>query len=92
MHPLSHHSSLFNLIPCASPSSPQSDPHSLPPLQKRSKKIGEDSDDESSALAAAKTEKSKKQKALKIKLDGVSKASKDAGAKKIIYDDDGEAV
>jgi hypothetical protein len=54
--------------------------------------IGEDSDDESSALAAAKTEKAKKQKALKIKVDGASKAMKDAGAKKIVYDDDGECT
>lgn len=57
---------------------------------KKGRLIGEDSDDESSALAAAKTEKAKKQKALKIKVDGASKAMKDAGAKKIVYDDDGE--
>ena len=52
--------------------------------------MGEDSDDESSALVAAKTEKSKKLKALKIKMDGATKGMKDAGAKKIVYDDEGE--
>lgn len=62
----------------------------LPLQAKKGRLIGEDSDDESSALAAAKTEKAKKQKALKIKVDGASKAMKDAGAKKIVYDDDGE--
>ena len=59
-------------------------------FQTKSKKIGEDSDDESSALAAAKTEKIKKMKVLKIKMDGATKAMRDAGAKKIIYDDDGK--
>ena len=58
--------------------------------QTKSKKIGEDSDDESSALAAAKTEKAKKMKVLKIKMDGATKAMRDAGAKKILYDDEGE--
>ena len=60
-------------------------------MQKKNKKIGEDSDDESSALAAAKTEKLKKMKVLKIKMDGATKAMRDAGAKKIVYDDDGDS-
>ena len=58
--------------------------------KKKELKVGEDSDDESSALVAAKTEKSKKLKALKIKMDGATKGMKDAGAKKIVYDDEGE--
>ena len=41
-------------------------------------------------MAAAKTEKVKKMKVLKIKMDGATKAMRDAGAKKIIYDDDGK--
>jgi hypothetical protein len=57
----------------------------------KSKKIGEDSDDESSA-AAAKIEKIKKQKALKIKADGSSKAMRDAGAKRLMYDEEGNEM
>ena len=41
-------------------------------------------------MAAAKTEKAKKMKVLKIKMDGATKAMRDAGAKKILYDDEGE--
>ena len=58
--------------------------------KKKSKKIGEDSDDESSAIAAAKIEKTKKAKVLKIKLDGANKTMRDAGAKKVVFDDDGK--